>query len=138
MIWIKRGGRGTFVLLISFILIANCITAAESQTFTLDTLASIVPDTSPTERLAEINQEIKDSGAEWQAALTPKALLSTAEKRRLLGSFITEIKGETREAMIQASGALPSSFDWRQKDSVNWMTSVKDQGNCGSCWFHVS
>lgn len=34
----------------------------------------------------------------------------------------------------QASGTLPSSFNWHNVSGVNYLTPVRAQGLCGSCW----
>ena len=36
--------------------------------------------------------------------------------------------------LTSRSKETPEEFNWKDNDGVDWTTSAKNQGNCGSCW----
>jgi PKD repeat protein len=108
------------------------------------------------EKLLAVRFSIKQRGLHWVAGDTPVARKSYAEKKRFFGGKVPNLAGleyyvggifqipssssaspvSANAAVTTAAGASPyvSDFSWRNKHGQSWLTGVRDQGGCGSCW----
>jgi len=79
----------------------------------------------------EINAAIKQQKAKWTAGETTITKLSEKDRQKRLG--LIPSKSSEEQAVIPELMSVPSSFDWRNYNG-NFVTPIRDQGNCGSCW----
>lgn len=102
------------------------------------------------EKLKKVKENIAAKGYKWSAGETSVSKLSYAQKKQLLGGALTNLYGF--EYYTGGIFEIPSDdgsgttggyatyspyvdeFSWKYAHGEDWLTSVKNQGGCGSCW----
>jgi len=91
--------------------------------------------------ISQIQAAIQAAGENWEAGITSVSELTPEEQRIRLGvppppggfDQIIRQAEAYRSAITATAIGIPSAYDLRNVGGHNFITPIRDQGNCGSC-----
>ena len=121
--------------------VAKMVVAAKKRTgvgLLIIVWLGILVKTAPAWEMDVLQKTLKEQGATWVAGETSLSHLTQDEFKQMLGFQPSWHGGPALPLPEQPKRTVlytfPSSIDWRNNNGGNWISPVKAQQECGSCY----